>query len=235
MNIRWNPGLSLVGPPLAAGAFTLTIAAARCVTKDSCMRAVLLTLIAFLSITTPLIAQADSLVARPVAPIIRRNVCPFECCTYREWTAVGEIPVYATEGDTTAVAFTIKDSESFTAIEGNMHLHRLGLVAVHRSVTDTIYDTYHFEPGDTLLVLDYVGEGFHTVWRGGSLEEIEAFWRFEDPDEHGADADAPITGPAWTVVAEPDPHWWVRVQTKDDRNGWIYMNKAHVTNADACG
>ncbi len=143
--------------------------------------------------------------------------------------------MYATEGDTTVVAFAIKDGEAFTAIEGNVHLQRLGLVAVHRSVTDTVYDTYHFEPGDTLLVLDYVGEGFFTAWLDGRLEVTEAFWWFENPDEHSADADAPIAGPAWTVVAEPDPHWWVRVQTKDDRNGWIYMNEAHVTNADACG
>jgi hypothetical protein len=196
-------------------------------TKDSGMRSALLVLIA-LPLTTPLIAQeADSLVARPVAPVVRKNVCPFECCVYREWTAIGEISVYATEGDTTAVAFTMSDGQSFTAIEGNVHLERLGLVAVHRTVTDTVYDTYHFEPGDSILVLDYVGEGFFTAWLDGQLEVTEAFWWFLDPEEDG--------DPAWTVVAEPDPHWWVRVQTKDDRNGWIYMNEARVTNADACG
>ena len=194
------------------------------------MRSALLALVA-LSLTTPLIAQeADSLVARPVAPVVRKNVCPFECCVYREWTAIGEIPVYAAEGDTTVVAFTMSDGEPFTAIEGNVHLDRLGLVAVHRSVTDTIYDTYHYESGDTLVVLDYLGEGFFTAWLSGRMLEVEGFWMFEDPDEHETD-----NGPAWTVVAEPDPHWWVRVQTVDDRNGWIYMNEARVTNADACG
>ncbi len=199
------------------------------------MRSALLTLVA-LPLTTSLVAQeADSLVSRPVAPVIRRNVCPFECCVYREWTAIGEIPVYATENDPTVAAFTLSDGESFIAIEGNVHLDRLGLVAIHRSVTDTVYDTYHYEAGDTLVVLDYVGEGFFNAWLGGRMLEVEAFWMFEDPDKHGTVDDPTIDGPAWTVVAEPDPHWWVRVQTKDDRNGWIYMNEARVTNADACG
>lgn len=194
------------------------------------MRLALLALVA-LPVTTPLIAQeADSLVPRPVAPLVRKNVCPFECCVYRDWTAIGEIPVYAAEGDTTVVAFTLSDGQSFIAIEGNVHLERLGQVAFHRAVTDTVYDTYHYEPGDTLVVLDYVGEGFFTAWLGGQMTEVEAFWMFEDPDEGGTGEGAP-----WTVIAEPDPHWWVRVQTKDDRNGWIYMNEARVTNADACG
>ncbi len=43
---------------------------------------------------------------------VTRDVCPFECCTYRRWCARRAIPVRTSESRTGRVAFTIARGDS---------------------------------------------------------------------------------------------------------------------------
>lgn len=86
-------------------------------------------------------------------------------------------------------------------------------------------------PGDTLYVLDYLGEGHYRVWYEGTVLTTYEFWdrpeledRWRRPDAEG------------TMTVEPRTRWWVRVRTPAGERGWIEMKEGvRVRGHDACG
>jgi hypothetical protein len=159
------------------------------------------------------------------------GACPFECCTYREWTARNSFPVYASERDTTNVTFTIGEGESFSAMTGNVHVTQLGLVHVLEpfSPYSRNPDGALFQAGDTLIVLDYLGEGGFMVWYRGELLAARGYWL---PEARITEANRDrVPG---VLIQEAETEWWVMVRTQNGRTGWIRMREARVANADAC-
>lgn len=152
-------------------------------------------------------------------PKVLRGVCPFECCTYREWTAAEGAVAYRAERDTGAAAFTLAAGERFTAHDGNVHVDRAGLAVV----TDTaelrrgMGRTYGLAPGDTLAVLAPAGEGHMWMWNG--RETFTA-----DPMYGGR------------IVREVKWDWWVRVTNAAGQTGWLRMAglRGRIAGADAC-
>ncbi len=71
--------------------------------------------------------------ARPKVPFIQRDICPFECCQYGNWTARSVLKAFKNEGDDSTVFFTIPIGESFTAIGGNVHILKLGVIIIDKS------------------------------------------------------------------------------------------------------
>ncbi|MGH7577529.1 MAG: hypothetical protein ACREM1_20690 [Longimicrobiales bacterium] len=154
--------------------------------------------------------------------LLRRGACPFECCIYRNWEATGEIPVVAQERGTAPPVFTIDAGERFRADSGNVHVTSIAVVPVTDSVGDPPY--WSFGPGDTLVVLDYVGEGFYNVWHDGSVVEVPTFWS-SGPIEEGEGS-----------LGQHAAEWWVHITMSDGRTGWIRADTApQINGADACG
>jgi hypothetical protein len=80
--------------------------------------------------------------------------------------------------------------------------------------------------GDTLFLLDNVGEGFRRVWYRGSVLQTDAVSGFVA--EGGA--------PAAEVLVEPREEWWARARMPDGRTGWLWMDRTpRMEGADACG
>lgn len=154
--------------------------------------------------------------------LVRRGACPFECCVYRDWNATGAIPVVAEERGTAPPVFTINAGETFRADSGNVHVTSIALVPVTDSVGDPPY--WSFGPGDTVVVLDYIGEGFYNVWHDGNVVEVPTFW-----------TDGPIA-PGDGSIGKHATEWWVHITMADGRTGWIRADTApQITGADACG
>lgn len=166
----------------------------------------------------------------PPEPYVDEDVCPFECCIYREWIARGPLPAYRSERDTTVVAFTLARGERFEALTGSVHLDRVGVVAVRRPVTwregpDSIG---RFEPGDTVYVLSYLGEDHYRIWHRGRLIDGFRFWAYpEEPGQDRAEGD---------LLQEPREDWWAKVRTRRGETGWLHMNAdgRNVGLKDAC-
>jgi hypothetical protein len=167
---------------------------------------------------------------RPPEPYLVEGACPFEGCIYREWTAREPLRVYQTAGDTAELAFTLPAGTRFTAETGHVRLKKLGVVIIHRSLHQYGYDGggRRFEPGDTLYVLDYLGEGFYSVWYNGEILEATDYWYA--PDEITAENREMVRA---IQLREPEPEWWTRISLPDGRTGWLFMREANVEGADA--
>ena len=167
--------------------------------------------------------------ARPVAgpelPYRVEGACPFECCVYGTWTAERPLTAYVSPGDTSAVAFTVDTGSSFEADTGYVAVTQSGLVVVNQPMD--IYRSYESSrpvaAGDTLYLLDYVGEGVYNAWLADSLYQIES---------------AGPSGPAYRTLREPEQTWWVHAVLADGRDGWLWMDENEngaVRGYDGCG
>ncbi len=159
-------------------------------------------------------------------PYIVQPACPGEGCAFGEWMACEVVPVYARLGDTTAIAFELADRERFEVETGAVVIRKPGLVVVTRPTpqSERQTNTTVFQPGDTLLVLDYVGEGFFNVFHRDTILETEVFWRW-------ANFAAPDSVYRAEVLREGESVFWVRARRKGGQPGWLRTENARLAAA----
>lgn len=147
---------------------------------------------------------------------VDKGACPFECCTYRAWTAKKSVKLYAKPKTGSRAVGWIKKGSVVNASTGEVHTAP-GKLVVRRDVSA-------FKKNDVLWIYTYLGEGFFKVWHGGGFVETEIPF---DPRSRSADD--------WGhFVALPDSVWWVKVKTAAGLEGW--SNQADsFDNKDACG
>ena len=165
--------------------------------KPASIVVILMAIILLLSVTSH--AQDE----RPETPYIQYNVCPFECCQFGTWTARSLLKAHKREDDNTAIAFTIKPGEKFIALEGNVHIVKLGMLILEKTVGN-------FIKGDKIYILTYRGEGFYDLWYKGEVLDLEA----ENLDKVWANS---------KIVNYPEFIWWVLVKNKDGKQGWLRL------------
>ena len=175
--------------------------------------------------------QAAAPVAPPL-PYVDHGACPFECCTYREWTAETTLTAYESHEPRSRgrAVFTIAPGERVTAMTGLVRTTVAGEVTV--TARTHVDEKLTFEPGDRVYMLAPVGEGFVNGWyRGRLLEEFDAtmFGRPEDCATRQK-----CTG---TIERLPEFDWWVHVRNGKGQTGWVLMprNKPVFKGPDACG
>ncbi|HET6361912.1 MAG TPA: hypothetical protein VFH11_07625 [Gemmatimonadota bacterium] len=175
---------------------------------------------------TIVMEDGDQLVRRPEAPVRIDGACPFECCTYGAWTTTGPTTVYE-EPDETVASRNVPAGTEMEATSGHVLITRVGL-AVARDTLRLYRDdgsSLLAATGDTLLVLDDVGEGYRRVWRAGAIYLTDA-----------ASGLNVAPGPsAAELLVEPERQWWTRVRTADGATGWLWMDRTpRMEGADAC-
>lgn len=75
---------------------------------------------------------------QPPAGFDNWGVCPFECCTYRDWTAEDEVPVHKSRSERSPVAFRLKPHERVDALTGVVVTEKAGVIRINRPVQDGI-------------------------------------------------------------------------------------------------
>jgi hypothetical protein len=168
-----------------------------------------------------------SLPRRPVAPLRIDGACPFECCAYGDWTTTGESTLYE-EPDPASARWTVPAGTRLEAVSGFVVLTEIG-VAVARD-TIRMFAEYGAErlaaAGDTLFLLDNVGEGFRRVWHQGSVLQTDAVSGFVSEG----------SVPAAEILSQPLQEWWAQARALDGRAGWLWMDHTpRMEGADACG
>jgi hypothetical protein len=166
--------------------------------------------LAFLNAPPALSAKAEKI---PPPIFINHGTCPFECCTYRDWTTVSKVTLVDKPNGTKQIA-AIPRGTVVRGVTGEVHARPL------RSVATIDYTEAHIRKGSTFYFLHPVGEGFWAVWYRGKVVEIQ-------PDLNPAD---PIWGTGHSTTAV----WWAKIRLKNGVTGWTRQTD-QFDNEDACG
>jgi len=139
----------------------------------------------------------------PQVPYIQHDICPFECCQYGTWIAKSYLNAYKKEGDNAAIAFTIKPGEKFSAISGNVHIIKLGIITINKTANT-------FTKGDKVYILSYRGEGAYDLWYKGKILDLD----LDSMDKIWSNG---------TLIQMPKFVWWVFVKNKVGKQGWLRL------------
>lgn len=159
---------------------------------------------------------------RPPEPYDNWGVCPFECCTYREWTASADIPVHASRSEQSAIVFRLRRDEQVQALTGVVVTEKAGAIRIDQPVRDG-YISGNGEPqlslkaGEFVYLLAPLGEGSYLFWYHGKVYRSGL----------GMAAMPRLDG------SESRMSWWKLVRNKAGEQGWTKSDQ--FANADACG
>ncbi len=159
---------------------------------------------------------------RPPAGYESWGVCPFECCTYRDWTAEADLPVHASRSERSPVVFRLRRGETVAAPTGVVMTWRPWAVHVDRPVRDGYIEgsaepQLTLKPGDVVYALTPLGEGAYLYWYQGKVYT-------SGPDMAAMPG---VEGKGAKVV------WWKLVRNQAGKSGWTLSNR--FRNVDACG
>jgi hypothetical protein len=151
----------------------------------------------------------------PPTPFVDKGACPFECCTYREWSVLKPTSVRRAMSNSSATLFRVRKGEKVQGVTGVVITTRPGVVRVLKTAKIGEVTVHR---GETIYLLTYLGEGFFRIWRKGKLLEGEAF---EDTT-------------AFRVVNKPVAVWWVKIKNRRGQIGWS-REPDNFGNKDQCG
>lgn len=157
----------------------------------------------------------------PPLPFYDWGACPFECCTYRQWTVTVRTRVLAKPKQEAKAVFDLVPGDTVKALTGVVITSRAVLATVNRRST---LDELPIQPGDSVYVLHAEGEGYWRVWFRGHVASALVNLSTE-PDQ---DPEAEISMPG-----VPRCVWWAKVANGSGKIGWARVsdNFAHT---DAC-
>jgi hypothetical protein len=146
----------------------------------------------------PLAAPAKTPQAGPPVPYVHKGACPFEGCTYGEWTANADTAIHKDKDAKSPVLFTIRKGDKVTGVTGEVVTVAAGVGVASRTIQ--LDETHVLKPGETYYVLHSVGEGYMAVWVRGKVYEADLS---EDK-----------------FKKQPKTEWWVQVKRADGQMGW---------------
>lgn len=152
--------------------------------------------------------------------IVVQRACPFECCTYRDWELLTGAPLRAGPGRSADSLAFLAAGTPVKADSGLVVMNPPGLVVITGTPPKLLMaGDVPFKRGDTLVILNHIGEGMRRVrWKDREME-IDEYWR--------------TPGQGARVIRPAVQHWWTHVTT-DLHRGWILMDSVRVKGADRC-
>ncbi|GAB2839932.1 hypothetical protein GCM10027277_03600 [Pseudoduganella ginsengisoli] len=150
------------------------------------------------------------------------GVCPFECCTYRDWTANADIAVHESRNNQSAVVFRLRKDEQVRALTGVVVTEKASIVRIDKTVQDGYVQGVDkpqlaLKAGDVIYMLAPLGEGSYLFWYRGKVYTSGA----------GLAAMPGVDGKDAKMT------WWKQVENKAGKRGWTASDE--FSNADACG
>jgi hypothetical protein len=165
----------------------------------------------------PVLTEQQSTQGPPV-PFEDRGACPFEGCVYREWTAKAAVRVRTERRIDAAVTYELRPGEKVTAVTGIVVTLKAGLVQFRepRILSSSCGET-RIEPGQTLYLLTYQGEGFTKAWFNGRLCED-----MDTVEFYNGVCDIRPSRCAGKIIEPSKTEWWVQVRNRVGIVGWTH-------------
>lgn len=162
------------------------------------------------------------------------GACPFECCHYGRWRADTTVVLRAAPDSGSRAVGVLATGDTVEVPTGFVRTIPTPL-AVKRPARLTTIDTYLYQPGETLWVYTYLGEGTYRARRdtGAFFEEMLEPGVVEGI--HPTDAACRADSLCWAVFTPPtETVWWVRARTRAGTVGWT-AEADRFRGKDACG
>jgi hypothetical protein len=163
----------------------------------------------FLILSSQIIAQTLKLPYKDV------GACPFECCTYRQWTAKKNLILYKNMSESSPIAFRVTKGEKVTGMTGVVITTVAGKAEILKNQT-LESSKVQVKKGDTLFLLTYLGEGWFRIWYQGKFFEDDGY-------ANGI-----------KILSMPKAVWWVKIKNRKGQIGWT-KSSDEFNNQDQCG
>jgi hypothetical protein len=160
---------------------------------------------ALLAISASEAAQSNATEQSTPHIYVDRGACPFECCTYRQWTVKQRTALLDRPNGKRIIA-TLSKGEVVTGMTGEVISSPIAIKA-GRDVPET-----PIKKGDTFYVLHYEGEGYWKV-----------LFRGKTVDVHQSVINVP----------QPKTQWWVKIKDSHGVIGWA-LSHGNFAHQDAC-
>ena len=170
-------------------------------------------------------------VPQPTIPFEDVGACPFECCTYRAWTVEKPTALRSDRVSTAPIVASLLPNSVVTAVTGVVVTEKAGIARVRApfEISDAFTKSrIVFNPGDTIFLLHYEGEGLWLCWFHG---ERVSLGFLDTPGSFASDGE--IKNQPTQVKSWPEVQWWIKIKTQDGIEGWT-AESAHFAHKDAC-
>jgi hypothetical protein len=164
----------------------------------------------------------------PEIPFEDVGACPFECCTYRAWTASEATDLRSDRSPDAPLVTSIGRDGAVTGLTGVVVTQKTGLALVIRPLEIEGEPSISLRPADEVHILHYQGEGNWLCWFGGRLLSL---WLPATPGSFPR-GDQALSDPI-RVQSWPEVQWWVKVKTADGKEGWTDQ-PSHFAHIDRC-
>lgn len=159
----------------------------------------------------------------PSLPFYDWNACPFEGCTYGEWTAEATVEVFDTWKPSRKRIATVRTKAVVTGISGAVITYKPGVIRLNEDLPRD-----DLQRGDTILTYTYRGEGFSAVWFKGRFYRDYDITFAKWPDGSGCLGN----DCAANYVDLGEKVWWAKVRMRSGVVGWVNMNEAKFGGVD---
>ena len=173
-------------------------------------------------------AAAESPLVRVnlAAPVVTEDACEGESCqSSYPAMACREVALLTAPRSGSASAAILKRGDTID-VRTDLHLKKPGIVVLKRAVE--MPDEWNtglreappplrFAAGDTLLLLNYIGEGFWKASHKGRVTEVQEFWGGPGQAEIGPDD---VAQAAVAIGTAPEIDTWLRVSRGGQVIGW---------------
>ncbi len=162
----------------------------------------------------------------PSLPFFDWNACPFEGCTYGEWTAAATVEVFDTWKPSRKRIATIPTKAVVTGVSGVVITYKPGVIRLNEDLSQD-----DLRRGDTILTYTYRGEGFSAAWFKGRFYREYDITFAKWPDGSGCLGN----DCAANYVDLGEKVWWAKVKIRSGVVGWVNMNEAKFGGVDQFG
>lgn len=154
--------------------------------------------------------------ARPPVPYEVNGGCPFETCVYEEWTAKAPVDVRSGRQPNESIVFNLRSGDRIQAVTGVLVTIKPGRVLFKAPVDlESGTGPVHVQPGETLYILAYHGEGEATAWfKGRKYDRLDGAEFFDARCEKASSA---CNG---SILEWPQRVWWVQLRNARGVIGW---------------